>query len=58
MTLMGSIGTPIVAVESGVIENLGWNQYGGWRIGIRSFDTKKILLLCTLVEKIILMLKA
>ncbi len=39
--LMGSIGTPIVAVESGVIEHLGWNQYGGWRIGIRSFDTKR-----------------
>ena len=39
--LMGSIGTPIVAVESGVVENLGWNQYGGWRVGIRSFDTKR-----------------
>ncbi|MCI8444614.1 MAG: M23 family metallopeptidase [Clostridia bacterium] len=39
--LMGSIGTPIIAVESGVIENLGWNQYGGWRIGIRSFDSKR-----------------
>lgn len=39
--LMGSIGTPIVAVESGIIENLGWNQYGGWRIGIRSFDSKR-----------------
>ena len=39
--LMGSIGTPIVAVESGVIEHLGWNQYGGWRIGIRSFDKKR-----------------
>ena len=39
--LMGSIGTPIIAVESGVIEHLGWNQYGGWRIGIRSFDTKR-----------------
>lgn len=39
--LMGSIGTPIVAVESGVIENIGWNQYGGWRIGIRSFDTQR-----------------
>ena len=36
--LMGSIGTPIIAVESGTIEALGWNQYGGWRIGIRSFD--------------------
>lgn len=39
--LMGSIGTPIVAVESGIIENLGWNRYGGWRIGIRSFDKKR-----------------
>ena len=34
--LMGSVGTPIIAVESGVVEALGWNQYGGWRIGIRS----------------------
>lgn len=39
--LMGSIGTPIVAVESGVIEHLGWNQYGGWRVGIRSLDGKR-----------------
>ena len=39
--LMGSIGTPIVAVESGTIAHLGWNQYGGWRIGIRSFDSKR-----------------
>ena len=39
--LMGSIGIPIIAVESGIIENIGWNQYGGWRIGIRSFDTKR-----------------
>ena len=39
--LMGSIGTPIVAVESGIVEHLGWNQYGGWRIGIRSFDKKR-----------------
>ena len=39
--LMGSIGTPIIAVESGTVEYLGWNQYGGWRIGIRSFDGKR-----------------
>lgn len=39
--LMGSIGTPIVAVESGTVEHLGWNQYGGWRIGIRSLDGKR-----------------
>jgi len=36
--LMGSVGTPIIAVESGVVEALGWNQYGGWRVGIRSMD--------------------
>ncbi len=39
--LMGSIGTPIVAIESGYVESLGWNMYGGWRIGIRSFDKKR-----------------
>ena len=39
--LMGSIGTPIIAVESGIVEKLGWNQYGGWRIGIRSLDKKR-----------------
>lgn len=36
-----TIGTPIIAVESGIVEALGWNQYGGWRIGIRSFDNKR-----------------
>lgn len=35
------IGTPIIAIESGYVEALGWNQYGGWRIGIRSFDGKR-----------------
>ncbi len=39
--LMGSVGTPVIAVEGGIVEALGWNQYGGWRIGIRSFDTKR-----------------
>lgn len=39
--LMGSLGTPIVAVEGGVIEAMGWNRYGGWRIGIRSYDSKR-----------------
>lgn len=39
--MMGSQGTPIVAVEGGVVEALGWNRYGGWRIGIRSFDSKR-----------------
>lgn len=39
--MMGQIGTPIIAVESGYVECLGWNRYGGWRIGIRSFDRKR-----------------
>ena len=39
--LIGSIGTPIVAVESGVVEVMAWNRYGGWRVGIRSFDGKR-----------------
>ena len=39
--MMGQIGTPIISVISGEVEVLGWNQYGGWRIGIRSFDKKK-----------------
>ena len=39
--LLGNIGTPIVAVEGGTVECIGWNQYGGWRLGIRSFDKKR-----------------
>lgn len=39
--MMGQVGTPIIAIESGTVEALGWNQYGGWRIGIRSFDGKR-----------------
>lgn len=39
--MMGQVGTPIIAVESGQVEALGWNQYGGWRIGIRSYDKKR-----------------
>ena len=39
--IMGGLGTPIVAVEGGVVEAMGWNRYGGWRIGIRSFDSKR-----------------
>lgn len=39
--LMGYVGTPVVAVEGGVVECYGWNNYGGWRLGIRSFDGKR-----------------
>ena len=36
--IMGSAGTPVVAVEGGTVTEIGWNKYGGWRIGIRSDD--------------------
>ncbi|MBR1779189.1 MAG: M23 family metallopeptidase [Clostridia bacterium] len=39
--MMAATGTPVIAVESGIVEVMGWNQYGGWRIGIRSFDKKR-----------------
>ena len=39
--LMGNIGTPIIAIESGIVEHIGWNQYGGWRVGIKSYDKKR-----------------
>ena len=39
--MMGAPGTPIVAVEGGTVEAMGWNRYGGWRVGIRSFDNKR-----------------
>jgi len=39
--LIGQVGTPIIAVEGGIVEALGWNRYGGWRIGIRSFDSMR-----------------
>lgn len=39
--MMGQVGTPIIAVESGYVSAMGWNQYGGWRLGISSFDGKR-----------------
>lgn len=39
--MMGLTGTPVMAIESGRVEALGWNQYGGWRVGIRSLDGKR-----------------
>ncbi|WP_188695891.1 M23 family metallopeptidase [Pullulanibacillus camelliae] len=33
-------GTPVLATSYGVVELIGWNKYGGWRIGIR--DPKNI----------------
>ena len=39
--LMGQVGTPVIAVESGRVEAMGWNRYGGWRLGIRSLDGRR-----------------
>lgn len=39
--MMAATGTPVIAIESGTVEVMGWNQYGGWRVGIRSFDKKR-----------------
>ena len=42
--MMGQVGTPIIAVESGHVEAIGWNPYGGWRLGIRSLDKNATIL--------------
>ncbi len=39
--LMGQAGTPVIAVESGRVETMGWDRYGGWRLGIRSLDGRR-----------------
>lgn len=33
--LFADYGTPVRATAYGVVEMIGWNKYGGWRIGIR-----------------------
>ena len=39
--LIGYVGIPVISVESGRVESIGWNKYGGWRLGIRSLDGKR-----------------
>lgn len=39
--LLCAAGTPVIAIEEGLIEAIGWNRYGGWRIGIRSLDGQR-----------------
>ena len=36
--LMAEQGVPILSVCDGVIEKVGWNELGGYRIGIRGQD--------------------
>lgn len=33
--IFADYGTPVHATTYGVVELMGWNRYGGWRIGIR-----------------------
>lgn len=33
--IFADYGTPVKATTYGVVEMMGWNLYGGWRIGIR-----------------------
>lgn len=33
--IFAGYGTPVVSTSYGVIEVMGWNEFGGWRIGIR-----------------------
>lgn len=39
--MIAAVGTPVISVEEGIVEVMGWNQYGGWRVGIRSLDGKR-----------------
>lgn len=36
--LFADYGTPVHATAYGVIEMIGWNKYGGWRIGLRDLQ--------------------
>jgi len=36
--IFASYGTPVLSTGYGVVEIMGWNRYGGWRIGIRDMD--------------------
>lgn len=38
--IFASYGTPVQATTYGIVELKGWNEFGGWRIGIR--DTNNI----------------
>lgn len=33
--VFANYGTPVKSTTYGVIEMIGWNRYGGWRVGIR-----------------------
>lgn len=36
--IMAETGVPVLSASGGVIEKSGWNELGGWRLGIRGED--------------------
>lgn len=40
--IMAEAGTPVIAIESGYVEKIGWNNAGGYRISIRSSNGKRL----------------
>lgn len=36
--IFADYGTPILSTSYGIVEVIGWNRYGGWRIGIRDME--------------------
>ncbi|SDS20674.1 Peptidase family M23 [Paenibacillaceae bacterium GAS479] len=38
--IFADYGLPVRSTCYGVVENMGWNSYGGWRIGIRDLDNR------------------
>jgi len=33
--IFAGYGTPVVSTSYGIVEVMGWNEFGGWRVGIR-----------------------
>lgn len=38
--IMAQKGIPIISVTDGIVEKMGWNELGGWRIGITDSKNK------------------
>lgn len=36
--IFAGYGVPVLSTSFGVVEVMGWNRYGGWRIGIRDLN--------------------
>ncbi len=36
--LFANYNVPIQSASNGIVETIGWNPYGGWRVGIRDLD--------------------